>query len=379
MPELISNVSYRTRHPRSRLNRSAVINLKSTFWITFWVSWIVFAPFYWIAFTKDGGILLVGFNLFFQALMVVLAVVFEPFPRRINSALVEFVEANNGRFTILKQLPTDSFHEEIVHRSHIWSLVQSLGQKKPDEHDKANKASQPGIGVSGLTDLGDQFYLGRLVRSGPYADFSFFVLELDKLMPHILIDADASAGRLSENSFRFRLNPDDKFDLEGPFADRFSLYAPGLVASAIATEILTPDLMERILKLGILFDIEIIEDKLFVVWKSDIGHGNWIDILRDGISMANSLGLILREKIMKYNQPEELKNEQLYLKDVPETTFNTVTKTIGKIGWRYIRVAPYYVFRRNKFWFVMVVLLFFIVFVTLSWLIIYYTMQYFSL
>lgn len=96
--------------------------------------------------------------------------------------------------------------------------------------------------------------------------WGYVAITLDRRLPHLLLDAEAnnrSIFGIKTSNLPVDLAPDQRLSLGGEFDDRFTLYAPSNYGRD-AFGIFTPDLMALFIdRLGT-YDVEIVDDTLFV-------------------------------------------------------------------------------------------------------------------
>lgn len=91
----------------------------------------------------------------------------------------------------------------------------------------------------------------------------FLRIQLDRQMPHILLDALKNNMFSGETSLPTEVQPGQKMQLEGSFNDFFSLYVPqGYERDA--RDVFTPDLMAVFMDTLALYDAEIVDDQLYI-------------------------------------------------------------------------------------------------------------------
>ncbi len=104
--------------------------------------------------------------------------------------------------------------------------------------------------------------------------WGYVAITLDRRLPHLLLDAKAnnrSTFGIKTSNLPVDLAPDQRLSLGGEFDDRFTLYAPSNYGRD-AFGIFTPDLMALFIdRLGT-YDVEIVDDTLFV-------YGSRFDLL----------------------------------------------------------------------------------------------------
>ena len=115
---------------------------------------------------------------------------------------------------------------------------------------------------------------GEDQKSGTVHGWGYVAITLDRRLPHLLLDAkgnDGSVFGLRRSNLPVDLAPDQKLSLGGEFDEHFTLYAPRDYGRD-AFLIFAPDLMALLIdRLGA-FDVEIVDDAMFV-------YGSRFDLL----------------------------------------------------------------------------------------------------
>lgn len=101
-----------------------------------------------------------------------------------------------------------------------------------------------------------------LLRYGGASFFSGMDIHLHKRLPHIYLDAyqNNRPGRRPE----FVYDDDDELSLEGDFDEYFKAYVPR-EHKALAMSILTPDVLDTLIKTAYKYDVEIIENHVRLI------------------------------------------------------------------------------------------------------------------
>jgi hypothetical protein len=104
--------------------------------------------------------------------------------------------------------------------------------------------------------------------------WGYVAISLDRRLPHLLLDAKANNNRvfgIKTSNLPIDLAPDQRLSLGGEFDDKFTLYAPSEYGRD-AFYVFTPDLMALFIdRLGT-YDVEIVDDTMFV-------YGSRFDLL----------------------------------------------------------------------------------------------------
>jgi hypothetical protein len=116
-----------------------------------------------------------------------------------------------------------------------------------------------GVAWAGVLSVGKHKYpydIGdNLLRYGGMDFFAGIDIYLPKRMPHIYLDAHSNDSRQYPE---FTFEKHNRVSLEGDFDHVFQMYAPKAHKS-LALSIITPDVMQTLMKHADRFDIEILE------------------------------------------------------------------------------------------------------------------------
>ncbi|HEX4442811.1 MAG TPA: hypothetical protein VHZ81_04500 [Galbitalea sp.] len=112
-------------------------------------------------------------------------------------------------------------------------------------------------------DLGNFEYWTRTRTSRSVARWGYLALRLDRKLPNMLLIAKKNQG-LGGSDLPGTFHPDQVLSLEGDFDKYFTLYCPKQY-EADALYVFTPDLMALLIDEAYAFDVEIVDDWMFVV------------------------------------------------------------------------------------------------------------------
>ena len=93
--------------------------------------------------------------------------------------------------------------------------------------------------------------------------WGYLALQLDRALPHMLLDARANNGLLGGTTLPTQFRRDQVLALEGDFNEHFTLYCPREYERD-AYYVFTPDLMALLIDNAAPFDVEIIDRWMFV-------------------------------------------------------------------------------------------------------------------
>jgi hypothetical protein len=112
-------------------------------------------------------------------------------------------------------------------------------------------------------DLGNFEYWMGTARSRRVVRWGYLALRLDRKLPNMLLIAKQNQG-LGGSDLPGTFHPDQVLSLEGDFDKYFTLYCPKHYETD-ALYIFTPDLMALLIDEARIFDVEIVDDWMFVV------------------------------------------------------------------------------------------------------------------
>ncbi len=111
-------------------------------------------------------------------------------------------------------------------------------------------------------DYGSYFYTTGSGKSRQTHDWGYLAFRLDRRLPHMVLDAKSNDHILSSN-LPARFNRDQHLSLEGGFDRHFTLYCPSEYERD-ALYVFTPDLMALLIDEVSAFDVEVVDDWMFV-------------------------------------------------------------------------------------------------------------------
>ena len=116
----------------------------------------------------------------------------------------------------------------------------------------------------------------------------FVRIQLERQMPHILLDALRNNMRSGETSLPVEIRSSQKMRLEGNFNDFFTLYVPqGYERDAL--HVFTPDLMAVFIEILALNDAEIVDDQLFIYFSQPFNFET-SDDLSEVLKVLDAIG-----------------------------------------------------------------------------------------
>lgn len=112
-------------------------------------------------------------------------------------------------------------------------------------------------------DFGNYTYVTGSGRSRTTHRWGFLAMHLDRALPHMLLDSRANNGMFGSTNLPAVFRKDQVLSLEGDFDRYFTLYCPKQYERD-ALYVFTPDLMALLIDEAAPFDVEIVDQWLFV-------------------------------------------------------------------------------------------------------------------
>jgi hypothetical protein len=115
-------------------------------------------------------------------------------------------------------------------------------------------------------DYGNYRYTTGSGKSRTTHTWGFLALALDRALPHMVLDSRANNGLFGATNLPATFDRDQVLHLEGDFDKYFTLYSPQAYERD-ALYVFTPDLMALLIDEAAPFDVEVIDQWLFVYSK----------------------------------------------------------------------------------------------------------------
>jgi hypothetical protein len=112
-------------------------------------------------------------------------------------------------------------------------------------------------------DIGNYFYSTGSGKNRSTHSWGFMALNLDRKLPNMVLDSKANNGLFGATNLPTYFARDQVLALEGDFDDYFTLYCPKAYERD-ALYVFTPDLMALLVDNAAPFDVEIVDDWMFV-------------------------------------------------------------------------------------------------------------------
>ena len=148
------------------------------------------------------------------------------------------------------------------------------------------------------TEMGNYRYVTGSGKNRSTHDWAYIKVKLPRRLPHMVLDAKKN------NIFGKFSNLTDTFDgsqtlaLEGDFNEHFTLYAPKQYERD-ALYVFTPDVMARLIDSGSGFDMEVIDDELYIYRASSFNLASEAE-LRTLLGIVSVIGRELKDQTDYY-------------------------------------------------------------------------------
>lgn len=223
----------------------AYIRLLAFFTITVLLALFGFIAF--LALSKSieiGGVLFI-LSFFIFSFFIVLALIYNNYKElAINNVMADFARINNLGFIANKKDPAKA------------GLIFSEGHSRILQH-----AFQ--LPKLYNAEIGNYSFTTGSGKSSKIHNYGYLMFEIPRNVPHMLLDAKDNnfMGMFSNLPTTFRNN--QSLSLEGDFNNFFTLYAPKEYETD-ALYIFTPDVMRVVIENAKTYDIEIIDNKVYL-------------------------------------------------------------------------------------------------------------------
>lgn len=122
-------------------------------------------------------------------------------------------------------------------------------------------------------DIGNYQYSTGSGKSRSTHTWGFMALQLDRKLPNMVLDAKANNGLFGTTNLPATFAKDQVLSLEGDFNEHFTLYCPKQYERD-ALYVFTPDLMALLIDNAAPFDVEIVDDWMFVYSSREFQSAN---------------------------------------------------------------------------------------------------------
>lgn len=242
--------------------------------------------------------------------------------KQTNSALTAFATSGNNRFGITLLSPLELNENSIIRQMMLLYPIDDTATTSP-LISQAN-------GVVRRDRKKPDFFAGIMSFSHAYRNNLMLSVDLGKTFPHIFVDCDDKTSK-HLTTYDDKLKNDQKYHLEGEFADRFTLYANSADSARAATYVFTPDVMEAILKLSPRADIEIVGSRLYIIWQPRTKEVLWGTAFPELFTVLNGVASELAGRVAQYIPPASETATEKIIFNAPAQTQHAVIKALDYI------------------------------------------------
>ena len=148
------------------------------------------------------------------------------------------------------------------------------------------------------TEIGNYTYITGSGKNSETHEWGYVKVKMPRKLPNMVLDAKSNNvfGKFTNLPDTFR--KDQVLSLEGDFNDHFTLYAPKEYERD-ALYVFTPDVMAKLIDYGGGFDMEVVEDELFIYKSGKFDLSSQTE-LTNLLSIVESIGSELREQTDQY-------------------------------------------------------------------------------
>lgn len=195
-----------------------------------------------------------------------------------RAKLYKFAQANHGELVLAQQAPTGKYAGMIFDEGHSQQINEAL--RLPNNIEIGNYQYITGSGKNQSTHL-----------------WGYVRIQLTRRLPQMVLDAK------SNNILAFSNLPDSfhgqEIVLEGDFHKYFTLYAPKQY-DVDARYIFTPDVMAALIDYGSKYDIEVIDDQLYIYYKTPFALDD-VPTLQQLMQVVTVIGSELIDQAQHYS------------------------------------------------------------------------------
>jgi len=181
-----------------------------------------------------------------------------------------YILNNRSQKRTIKQLRLHSFciENNLIYKNYIPTptnpgLIFNIGDSRTSS-DVIYSSQEPRY------EIGNHAFVTSSGRRRQIHNWGYVCIELGRQVPHMILDArgdDVQIFGLELTDLPVRISKDQILSLEGDFNKYFTLYAPKEYERD-ALYIFTPDLMSLLVDELAQFDVEVVENKLYVYSKT---------------------------------------------------------------------------------------------------------------
>jgi len=176
-------------------------------------------------------------------------------------ALYRFIAAASGRWESLLRRSRFASANNLVYvpvarRPAYPGLIFTIGDGR-ETRDNYRSTGEPRF------DMGNYRYTTGSGKEKKTHDWGYLALKLERRLPHMVLDARGNNGLFGASTLPTSFRSSQKLSLEGDFDKHFTLYCPQQYERD-ALYVFTPDLMALLIDESSAFDVEIVDDWMFV-------------------------------------------------------------------------------------------------------------------
>lgn len=249
----------------------------------------------WLMNPRVGYIAMLVVVVFFLALVnlantrVVIDAIWQLFVIGVFASFIVYIYYRLGRDAVrLEQFAARNglLYERDVYNPSLNGLIFSHGNDRVLRY----RLSRDGVALSEY-----EFTTGS-GKNRQIHQFSFVSINLTRRLPHIVLDAHSN-NILGFSNLPASFNRNQRLQLEGDFDKYFDVYCPvGYERDALY--VLTPELMAALVDKGARYDIEIVDDTIYIYAS---GKMKWTaETIRSLLSPASAIGIEVIDNSKRY-------------------------------------------------------------------------------
>ncbi|WP_354570083.1 hypothetical protein [Glaciihabitans sp. UYNi722] len=158
-------------------------------------------------------------------------------------------------------------------------------------------------------DMGNYRYITGSGRSRTNHGWGYLAIKLDRRLPNMVLDARSNNNLLGGTNLPDALKRDQSLSLEGDFDKDFTLYCPREYKTD-ALCVFTPDLMALLIDQTQQFDVEIVDDWMFVYSSKPLNMGD-VPTLNHLFRIIDTVGAVDTVGAKTLSQTERYADERM--------------------------------------------------------------------
>lgn len=157
-------------------------------------------------------------------------------------------------------------------------------------------------------------------------NYSYARVALNRNLPHMVLDA--KSNNFLGSNLPDRFDSSQRLELEGDFNNHFNVYVPGGYERD-ALYVFTPDVMQVLVDKGSRYDIEIVEDELFIFKTGKLTLSKKSE-LEGLMEIAESISTELRDQSKRYVDERVLQNPGVGVQNINAAITKPVIASEGR-------------------------------------------------